>query len=109
MNCLFCHQPTSSPIKEGDQECRLCRAYFMYSPDGQPHTYYFNYKNFRIWFYVDGMWPSSLNMKEKFCFYLTKKALDNSDHYKDILYLKQIPNITPQNIEKKLPILLLFM
>lgn len=120
MNCLYCQQATTvidssdynsivnEDLKQMVCYCPPCRAQFQVRIKSQLlYSYFFEYKEYRLYFY-----PLNVNAEFYCPFYLTKqkeKNIEGDWAYKDVMSLKILPKITPSNVEKKLPTLLVFM
>jgi hypothetical protein len=102
MNCLFCQKITHSrfsyPCTE-NRECVGCSAYFLVDLNGTIIYYYFDYQDYRIYF-----WPHDINIKFK----IMKRARYTAI-YENIVHLQHLPNITPSNIDRKLKTILTFL
>ena len=117
MNCLFCKKELTDPTREeldgeeppgyrifAEYECRDCRAEFvMCETIGQITEYKFQYKKYTLDFDV----PNS-----KFKIIAMKISGNDRDgafvSYEDIINLNFLPDLTPQNVEAKLPIYITF-
>jgi hypothetical protein len=106
-NCLFCAQPTTllrnhayNDIRQEDFECHPCHARFNHDNEVLVY-YYFDYGQFRLTF-----WPEHPNSPALFTLVNTK-GLTTSSKY--VLTFTFLPNLTPQNISAKLPVILTFL
>ena len=115
MNCLFCNQPTKILCQEDyvndpgsiyedyhiyiEYGCEPCHARFEFK-DHSIECYSFTFDN----------WVARFDQQHK-QFYLTEYLIKGAGWatYKDIIALDFLPDITPQNFEKKLPTILTFL
>ena len=95
MNCLFCPQEIEK-YKLPKYHCTLCNAVYVFDEHNQLEYYYFGGD------YKEQTYAVVCRLKPTPIFYLIDK---NSD---DIQQLNYIPNVTPHNITKKIPTLLVF-
>jgi hypothetical protein len=109
MNCPFCQStlaqfdsPNESLIlihlKATSHKCLSCDYTFIYEYDGKLIRWFFDYNDYRMSFWVHGT-----------KFLLIKLFPINMRSWEIILNLDHHPNITPQNVKKKLPTLLTFL
>lgn len=111
MNCVFCQSQifpkeashiTNPKVIYVLHICTQCSAHFTYSKKtNKIDGYVFHYQDFVAMFWPDGMAQGYFSTK-----FVFDKIVNNV--YIRILTFDFIPNITPQNIEKKLPTLLVF-
>lgn len=103
MKCLFCQADISS-INDYDLgkswtifRCIDCQAEFIYDIKMNLSHYWFVYKEYTCYFMVGNHYPQYPVFR-----------LYNHNRSTDILNCKEVLNITPQNIEKRLPTILTF-
>lgn len=121
--CIFCGLPTelqnyhaNYSYDENDQltatreeetfDCKKCRA-SMYHENASLIKYSFRYKRFSLVFWTDS--PSKYPRPD-YSFLMSKMNDMQPEHVDDyVVAFDFLPNLTPQNIAKKLPTILTFL